>query len=146
MPTWIKLKTKERPYYDPRNGKVLKSIEGRRNRPGVDPFEGGGRVYPPIPDNVRVLDWQERGETLMLLVEGEAKDIDRLKGLSGTAQYRASPKETREYDLSEHAPVERSNAEALDDLKQEVGLPDGTTLDAEGKALVPDDDALEAVK
>lgn len=146
MPTWIKFRTKEKPFYDPRTGKVLPSIEGRRNRPKVDPFEGGGKVYPEDALKMKRLSWQEKGTTLMLLVDESQEEIDRIKAMSGEAEYRASPKKVRKYDLSEHAPVEKTNAEALEDLKREIGLPDGTTLDDKGVPVIPEDETVTSEK
>ncbi len=146
MPTWIKLKTKERPFYDPRTGKVLSSIEGRRNQPQVDPFCGGGKVYPEEALKLKRLSWQERGTTLMLLVDEDQNKVDSIKAMSGEATYQASPKEVREYDLSEHNPAERTDADALEDLKREIGLPDGTTLDAQGVPVIPEEDTVTTEK
>lgn len=111
MPTWIKLKTKERPFYDPRTGKVLSSIEGRRNRPGIDPFEGGGKDYPEEALRLKRLSWQERGTDWMLLVED------------------GEPIPAKATVLDE--------AQALHELKQTIGLPEGTTLGADKKPIIP---------
>lgn len=145
MPTWIKLQTKERPFYDPRTGKVV-DITGRRNRPKVDPFEGGGKVYPEEALKLKRLSWQERGTTLMLLVDEDQNKVDAVKAMSGEATYQASPKVSRTYDLSEHNPAERTDAEALEDLKREIGLPDGTTLDAQGVPVIPEEDTVTTEK
>jgi hypothetical protein len=127
---WIKLKTIERPFYDPRTGKVLSSIEGRRNRPGKDPFQGGGKVYPDL-SGVTVHARYEAGTTFMVLVEG---DVDKLKAMSGKATYKASPKETREYDLKDFAPTELDKTAALKALKEEIKL-DIDELDKDGKPV-----------
>ena len=130
---WIKLKTIERPFFDPRTGKVLTSIEGRRNRPKKDPFTGGGKVYPDL-SGVRVESWQERGTTLMLLVDDPAT----LKNMTGKATYKASPNVTREYDLTDFAPKELDATATLKALKEEIGLPEGTTLDVNKKPIIPE--------
>jgi hypothetical protein len=130
---WLKLKTIERPYFDPRTGKVLSSIEGRRNRPKVDPFTGGGKVYPPEVLKANVKAWQEKGTTLMVLVD----DTSKITAAKGTATYQASPKEVRDYDLSEHAPQELDDVQALEALKKDIGLPEGTTLDEDKKPIIP---------
>ena len=65
MNKWIKYKLIRRPWVDG-NGKVLDSIEGRQNRPGVDEFSGGGYDYPDETDKI---DRIERKGTLLLLVE-----------------------------------------------------------------------------
>jgi len=140
MPQWIKFKLKERPFYDPRTGVILPDIEGRKNRPRVDPFEGGGKVYPDL-SSVSIHSWHERGKTLMLLVDDPAAVIP----MKGKGFYKASPKVTREYDLSEHAPVARTDDEALNDLIQEIGLPEGTTLDADKRPVIPEKETAEIV-
>ena len=142
MPTWIKLKLIERPYYDPRDGKVLTNIEGRRNRPKVDPFEGGGKVYPEEALKLKRLSWQERGTTLMLLVDEPQGKVNALKAMKGKATYRASPKVTREYDLTEHAPAELDDTQALRELK-EIGLPKDTTLGADKRPIIPKENENE---
>lgn len=138
--TWIKFTLIELPYYDPRTGEALASIEGRRNRPDKDPFEGGGKVYPPLPENIKVLSRQERGTTLMLLVGDE--DAEDLKAMTGKATYQATPMELREYDLSEHNPVERTDTEALEDLKRDIGWPDKTSLDLDGCPVIVEESGV----
>jgi len=67
MPQWIKFKLAKRPFYDPRTGVILPDIEGRKNRPRVDPFEGGGKVYPEI--HGKVLEQHEIVDTLLVQMD-----------------------------------------------------------------------------
>jgi len=67
MPQWIKFKLVKRPFYDPRTGVILPDIEGRKNRPRIDPFEGGGKIYPEI--HGKILDRYEIGGTLLVQMD-----------------------------------------------------------------------------
>ena len=62
---WIKYKLIRRPWVDG-EGKVLESIEGRQNRPGIDEFSGGGYDYP---SELGKIDRFEHKGNLMLLVD-----------------------------------------------------------------------------
>ena len=121
MPVWIKIQLIERPYYDPRTGETLESIEGRRNIPGVDPFEGGGKSYPENILILKRLSWQERGTTLLLLVDEIQEVIDEAVGLS-----------------ADYAPEQLSDAGALEALITEIGLPEGTTIGADKRPVIPE--------
>lgn len=71
--TWMKIKLTERPYYDPRTGKPLKSIEGRRNRNNAEPFAGGGKDgYPAIKNPIEAY---EKGTTLLIKADVTADKI-----------------------------------------------------------------------
>lgn len=89
---WIKFNLIERPYYDPRTGCVLGSIAGRKNRFRGDPFAGGGKVYPDL-SRVMVLERHEKGGMLLVLVDGDQKEIDKLKKTTSVI-YNASPRKT----------------------------------------------------
>lgn len=45
MPQWLKFKKIDKGYFDPKTGKKLASIKGRRNRPGIDVFTHFGTIY-----------------------------------------------------------------------------------------------------
>jgi hypothetical protein len=75
--TYIQFTLKERPYVD-QHGRVLQSIEGRQNRPGVDEFSGGGKVNYPDTGGVKIKGWHEKGKDLLLKVEGSAPDLEKL--------------------------------------------------------------------
>jgi len=66
MPTWVKMKRVDLGYRDPRTGRKLQSIEGRQNRPGVDPFDHIGWKYPPGTENA--LSRHEQGEDVLVLM------------------------------------------------------------------------------
>lgn len=96
MPTWVKFKLIERPYYDPRTGEILASIEGRRNRPNIDPFSGGGKVYPNI-DPSKILKRKETDGELLLKLDMDQSEIDAMMGSDKIKIYKASPKVGKEY-------------------------------------------------
>ena len=71
--TWMKIKLTERPYYDPRTGKPLTSIEGRRNRRNAEPFAGGGKDgYPAIKNPIEAY---EKGTTLLIKADVTADKV-----------------------------------------------------------------------
>lgn len=76
--TWIYFILQERPYYD-RNNKPLASIEGMKNRPGIDEFHGGGLYYPDI-SKVTVTKEHEKGTAYLILVDGPIGDLDVQSG------------------------------------------------------------------
>lgn len=118
MPTWIKVELQRKQYRDPRNGKVLTSINGRKNDPYRDPFTGGGKVYPKKITDLKWTHWQQRGTTLLLLVDDLDSTVnDAINGLSASKQ--------RPEDV-------------LPELKK-IGLPEGTTLDANMKPVIPEE-------
>jgi len=60
---WVQIQLKERAYVDGQ-GNVLQSIEGRKNRKGIDEFKGGGKDgYPEVKE---VNEWHEKGTTLLI--------------------------------------------------------------------------------
>lgn len=146
MPQWLKMKCIERPYYDPRTGEVLSSIKGRRNRPGIDPFVGGGWVYPEEWDSLECLDKRQEGDTILLLVDEPQEVLDSVEGRAGKKSYPASPKEVWEYDVSDHRPMVLSDDDALYVFKKECGFPEGTTLDADKRPVIPEETTVEANK
>jgi len=113
MPQWIKFQLIERPYYD-RNGNILSSIAGRRNRKGIDEFTGGGKVYPDIIESGKIKEWHEKDGVLLLQVdipeakEHETKDEKR--------KYKASPKIEKEYNYKDFKAKVITDQEA-EDLK-----------------------------
>lgn len=105
MPTWIKFKLIDHSFYDPRTGAVLDSIEGRRNRPGIDPFEGMPRVYPDV-DPAKILNWKEGNGELLLKLDMDQAEVDALMGSEEIKKYKASPKVEKEYKANkDFAPV-----------------------------------------
>jgi len=93
---WIKFTLIEKPYYDPRTGYVV-DITGRRNRPNIDPFTGGGKVHPDL-SKVLVLERHEKGTNLLVLVDGEQAGIDTLLKQEAVT-FQASPKELKTESL-----------------------------------------------
>ena len=103
MPTWVKFKLIERPYYDPRTGEILDSIEGRRNRPSIDPFEGGGKVYPDI-DPTKILKRKEKAGEWLLKLDMDPAEVNALIGSKEIKKYKLSPKVEKEYKAKDFAP------------------------------------------
>ena len=64
---WIKFDLIKKPFWD-RDGNILTSIEGRRNRKGIDEFTGGGRVYPDI-DRTKVEEWHQKDDVLLVKID-----------------------------------------------------------------------------
>ena len=116
---WIKFKLIERPYYNPITGGVLTSIKGLRNRPNIDPFTGGGKVYPDL-SKVKVLERYEKGVNLMVLVEGEQSAIDDLLK-QGAVTFRASPKELKTESLG-FQPKVKTDIEATVEKETVFGI------------------------
>lgn len=139
MATWIKIRLIEKPFYDLRTGEVLPSINGRQNRLGIDPFEGGGKVYPPkAVMSLNIISRHESGDTLMLLVDECLEVINIVLTLSGSENYQASPTIMQSYDLADFDPKQLTNNEALAVLINEIGLPADTTMDENGYPIIPD--------
>lgn len=86
MPKWIMFKLIERPCYD-QDGNILQSIEGRRNRKGIDEINGGGKVYPNLK-SVKVLERYEKDGNLMVLADGDTTELEQ----QGAVTFQASPK------------------------------------------------------
>ena len=91
---WLKFRLIERPYWD-KDGNVLVSIKGMRNRKGVDEIHGGGKVYPEIP--FKVLERYEQDGFWYVLVDATQADIDAFIAKDEANSYQASPKEQRVY-------------------------------------------------
>lgn len=104
MAHWIKFKLVQRPYYDPRTGEELASIEGLGNRPNIDPFAGGGAVYPDLTE-YRVLERRENENELIVLIDDPDDKIDRLLSKTDALSFAATPKHSRAYTFSDFKPV-----------------------------------------
>jgi hypothetical protein len=85
-----------RPYWD-KDGNILPSIAGRKNRKDIDAFTGGGKVYPDTR-GVKVLRRIENGQTLYLQLDETPdtaqKYVDREENLS----FQATPNVTSYYN------------------------------------------------
>ena len=91
MPTWIKFKLIERPYYD-KHGNTLKRALSTTGY-GLAEIYGGGKLYPDM-SKITVLEWHEKGYDLAVLVEGDQAEVDKL--LQDKAVFlQASPKEVK---------------------------------------------------
>lgn len=67
---WVQIELTKKPYIDPRTGKAV-NIEGRRNRPHIDPFEGGGHTGYPAVDNARVIERHQKESFLLIKTDAE---------------------------------------------------------------------------
>jgi len=99
MPVRIKVKLIKRPFYDPRTGEILTSIEGRKNRPNIDPFDGGGKVYIDV-DPTKILKWEEQGDELILTLDMEPAEANALIAEEKIKTYKATPKILKEYNAN----------------------------------------------
>jgi len=119
MGIWIKLTAIALPYKDPKTGQTLESIAGRKNSPRINEFKGGGREYPPSIPTLNILCWMEKRPLMMILFdEPEAK-------LSQILQQ------------SKYNPVQLTFEEALQALKDDIGLHEDTYLDEDGRPITP---------
>ena len=75
----IKFKLKPTEYYDPATGKKLKSIEGRRNRPGIDEFKDYRREYPKARSNPKTKRRIYNRNELILDMDISQSDVERIK-------------------------------------------------------------------
>jgi hypothetical protein len=73
--TYIQFTLPSRAYHD-QNGRVLESVEGRKNKKGVDEFSGGGRDYPNMNGSV-IKEWHEKGKDFLLAVEAPATTLEK---------------------------------------------------------------------
>ena len=80
MPVWFKFKLIRKPYYD-ESGRVLSSIKGRKNKPGVDAFFGGGKLYPVLPG--KILQKIEKGDILFVLVDAPEETLKSISEDNG---------------------------------------------------------------
>jgi len=101
MTQWIKFELIIRPFWN-RYGDILSSIDGMRNRKGVDEFTGGGKVYPDIVNQKgKIKEWHEKGTVLLIKVnitEVEAKEHETK---DEKLKYKASPKIEKEYNYKD---------------------------------------------
>ena len=91
--TWLKCKLIELPYYD-RYGKVIASINGRKNRFGKDEFSGGGRIYPDL-SGYTVLHRYRNNDDFLVETKEDASvliNMDKIKSTIGTYQAKIKGK------------------------------------------------------
>lgn len=74
---WLKITLIERPYVNPRTGEILLSIENRKNKPNIDPFKGGGKIYPDLSE-VKIIETHEKDFYYLVLVEGTQDAINKI--------------------------------------------------------------------
>jgi len=115
MPQWIKFQLIERPYYD-RDGNILTSIDGRRNRKGIDEFTGGGKVYPDI-ERSKIKEWHEKDGILLLQVDILETEAIAVTSKDETKKYKASPKIEKEYNANKEFKALILTDQEADDLK-----------------------------
>lgn len=85
MSQWILFELVDKGYYDPRTGKKLDSIEGRRNRPNIDPFKHLGIVYPEIAQDKhkdKHIEWHEKRPKLLLKLDITDTEASRITELN----------------------------------------------------------------
>lgn len=136
MPQWIKFKLIKRPYYDPRTNRLIGKIDGRRNRPKVDPFVGGGMVYPDL-SGLRIISWHEKYRTLCVLIDADETAISELCGRSEKVRFDMTPTKTIYFNFQHFHPTKLTPDEALKVLINECGLPAGTTLNEDLTPNIP---------
>ena len=114
----MKFKYIRRPYYD-ENGDIV-DIAGRMNRPGIDEFYGGGKVYPEIIKQKDKILERYQDDTFVYvkldITEPEAKEI---KTKDKAMKYQASPKIMKDYNHKDFKAEILTDQEA-EDLKESV--------------------------
>ncbi len=111
MPTWVKFKLIKLPYYD-QEGRILESIVGRQNRPGIDEFSGGGKVYPDL-SSFPVLSHHETDDNLMVQFDAEPNKILKCFAATATLSYMAGPKDRRYYQPKDFCATLMRESEAI---------------------------------
>lgn len=66
MALWMQITLDSPSFYDPRTGKTLGSVDGMKNRPGVDPFESRGKTGYPVIEKSKIVEWHEKGTVLLI--------------------------------------------------------------------------------
>jgi len=116
MPQWIKFSLIKKPYYDPRTGNIWESINGLRNRPNIDPFDGGGKVYPDIARD-KVKAWHQKDGILLLQVDILESETSAIVLKDEVKKYKASPKIEKEYNANKEFKALILTDQEADDLK-----------------------------
>ena len=129
---WFEFQLIEKPYYDDR-GNILASIAGRKNKPGIDEFKGGGKVYPELPG--KVVQRFEHDGWLLVLLDAPESVLDGLKAKKQALEYFASPKVVRAYNFSDFKATRIETSKVLGKLRVQYGVPGDIALDAEGRMI-----------
>ena len=98
MSQWIKFDLIKKPFWD-RDGNILASIEGRKNRKGIDEFTGGGRLYPDI-DRSKVKEWHQKDDVLLVKIDITEAEATTIITKNEVKKYKASPKIEKEYNAN----------------------------------------------
>lgn len=115
----MKFRLVKRPFWD-RHGDILESIEGRRNRLGIDEFTGGGKVYPEIINQKdKILEWHEKDGILLLKVDISESEAEDIKTKDKAMKYNASPKVIKDYNHKDFK-AERLTDEEAKTMKKDV--------------------------
>jgi len=119
---WITFTLIKRPYYD-RNSDILASIEGRRNRKGIDEFTGGGKVYPDIIEQKsKIKEWHEKDDVLLVKIDIPEAEAIELETKDKKLKYKASPKIEKEYNYKDFKPKVLTDQEAETMKKDFFGI------------------------
>ena len=96
---WIEFYLIAKPFWD-RDGNILASIEGRRNRKGIDEFTGGGRLYPDL-DRGKVEEWHQKDDVLLVKIDIPEAEAMEHETKDKKLKYKASPKKEKEYNYKD---------------------------------------------
>jgi len=105
----IKIKFNRTPYKD-RHGRIISSIAGKKNRPGIDEFSGGDKIRPDV-SKLKILDSREFEDVALLFVDNTEQELNG---------YEKIP-----------------NNEILKELKALLPFPEGTTIDDDLSVILP---------
>jgi len=74
---YIKIEKKDRGYFDPKTGKKLLSIKGRRNRKGIDGFEHSGTDYPAYDySQMKMVKRKETKTNIVYEIKATEREVD----------------------------------------------------------------------
>lgn len=137
MRQWIKITLIPLPYYNGK-GSMLATIAGRKNRPNLDQFTGGGYVYPNM-NGLKVLSWQEAEEAplLMVLVEADQKIIEAFLKRDAAVTYQDTPSITKTIRSSDFKPTAVDPKDVVGVLIREIGLSPETKLSETLEPIFP---------
>ena len=114
----MKFKYIRRPFYDEKGNIV--DITGRYNRPGIDEFMGGGKVYPEIiSQKDKIIERYQDDTFVYIKLDITESEAEKIRTKQKALKYQASPKVMIDYNHKDFK-AERLTDEEADKMKQDV--------------------------